>query len=177
MTFLAACTSEPEVKCCNESHFILLGYCRVFQRQTPHQPCRLRQTRLLRIMGDFFPLLSSCHLCHWFNVDYERQFWKEKHRNSSSVGFLVSEITRMQEERQWGWVDRKLGWFPPFLSCFTPFGCNGEECLIPRHPGLWTHGNRCWSSSPFVKVNPMVWTSQSSSGSLFWWGPFISTFT
>lgn len=68
----------------------------------------------------FFPLLSSCHLCHWFNVDYERQFWKEKHRNSSSVGFLVSEITRMQEERQWGWVDRKLGWFPPFPLLLHP---------------------------------------------------------
>ena len=53
---LALHTSEPEFKCCYESHFTPLGYCRVFQRQTPHQPCRLGQTSLLRIMSDLFSL-------------------------------------------------------------------------------------------------------------------------
>lgn len=54
MNMLAVCAGEPEVKCCYESHFTPLGYHRVFRRQTPHQPCRLRRTSLLRITSDFF---------------------------------------------------------------------------------------------------------------------------
>lgn len=116
----AACTAGPEFKYCYESHFTPLGYLRVFQQQTPHQPCRLEPTSLLRITSDvfFFPLLSGHPLWHCFIVDSERQFSKQKNRNWSKTGLPISETARVRKGDILRVSCRKFGAMFPFLLLF-----------------------------------------------------------